>query len=292
MRTRPNPGTVARYYDAMTPKLLGKYGAGPRVHYHMGFYASRTCPDHPDGTPPDTIRASMNRHQELLLRKTAEVWDAPTRFSGAVLDVGCGLGGPAIWWAQRYGADVTCVTIAPGHPPIIEQLAERAGVRDRIEVLLCEAERVPAGRLYDTAVAIESADYFDRSRWFQRLAGLVRPGGSVCVEDVFTREPRGAPVWSDYFYARPGSVEEFTEAARAAGFRLADLVDVTEETAPFWTESAAWTRAVLDGPGSERLDCEERRRLRISLHMHRALHEEWRSGSMREAILRFERTGV
>ncbi|MBT2488053.1 class I SAM-dependent methyltransferase [Streptomyces sp. ISL-96] len=203
--------------------------------------------------------------------------------------MGCGLGGGSIFWAQQYGADVTAVTIAAAHPPVLHDFARQAGVDDRIRTIVCDATQVPEDRQYDTAVAIESSCQIARGPWFQRLARLVRPGGSVCIEDIFAVRPRGAVVWADYFHARPGSVAEYVAAAEAAGFVLDDDVDITAEATPFWQESIAWTRAMLDGDGSEKIDSVERRRLRVSLAMQYALEAEWKSGGMRQAFLRFER---
>ena len=44
-----------------------------------------------------------------MLSDAAEVWDAPQSLSGEILDVGCGLGGGSIFWAQEFGARVTAV---------------------------------------------------------------------------------------------------------------------------------------------------------------------------------------
>jgi tocopherol O-methyltransferase len=282
--------TVGAYYNRMMRKLLHKYGPGPRVHYHMGYYPEGRCPQHPQGTPSEVIRDSIWASQERLLEITADIWDASKLLSGSVLDVGCGLGGAALWWAKRFGAEVTCVTVAEDHPEVIRDLARRAGVGDQIRVILSEASDVPVDRQYDSVVAIESADYFDRNTWFARLAQLVRPGGFVCIEDVFRMTRRGAITWSDYFYARPGSIGEFERSAASAGFTLIEKVDITSKTAPFWMESRLWTQAILNEPGSENIDSEERRRLRISYAVHRELFEEWNSSEMCEAVLLFKKT--
>jgi tocopherol O-methyltransferase len=283
--------TVGTYYSRMTRKLLHKYGPGPRIHYHVAYYPEEKCPQHPQGTPSSVIRNSIWEGQERLLEITADIWDAPKSLSGSVLDVGCGLGGAALWWAERYGAQVTCVTVAEDHPEVIRHLARQAGVEDQIRIIVSEASEVPVDCQYDCVVAIESADYFDRNTWFARLAQLVRPGGFVCIEDVFRTTRRGAITWSDYYYARPGSIAEFEQAAASAGFTLVERVDITNKTAPFWMESRLWTEAILDEPGSECIDSDERRRLRISYAVHRELFEEWSSGEMSEAVLCFKKTG-
>ncbi|MET8976713.1 methyltransferase domain-containing protein [Streptomyces sp. NPDC004539] len=278
---------VGQYYDGKTARLVRKYGPGPRIHYHVGHYPSSRTPLDVHEATADDIRRSIRLHQEGLLRYAAKIWGAEHRLSGRVLDVGCGLGGGSLFWAQEYGADVTAVTNAPEHAPIVEGFARESGLGDKVRALVCDAMHLSPEGTYDAAVAIESSGYFDRPRWFERLSHLIRPGGSVCVEEVFLTRPRGADVWAEYFYTKPATVGDYAEAAEAAGFELVDDVDATPETAPFWDESTAWTKAVLDG--DESISAVERRNLRISLMANQALGTEWRAGGLKLGFLRFEK---
>ncbi|MFG7945393.1 SAM-dependent methyltransferase [Streptomyces cacaoi] len=278
---------VGQYYDDKTARLIRKYGPGPKIHYHLGHYPSSRTPLDVEEATADEIRHSIRLHQEGLLRYAAKIWGAEHRLSGRVLDIGCGLGGGSLFLAQEYGAEVTSVTNAPEHAPIVEGFARDSGVGDKVRVLVCDAMQLPQEETFDAAVAIESSGYFDRPRWFERLAHVIRPGGSVCVEEVFLTRPHGADVWTEYFYTKPATVSDYAEAAEAAGFELVDDVDATFETAPFWDESTAWTRAVLDG--DESLSAVDRRNLRISLLANQALGAEWRAGGLKLGFLRFEK---
>lgn len=277
---------VGQYYDDKTARLVRKYGPGPRIHYHVGHYPSSETPLNLQDATADEIRRSIRLHQEGLLQYAAKIWGAEQRLSGRILDVGCGLGGGSLFWAQEYGADVTAVTNAPEHPPIVEGFAQECGVGGQVRTLVCDAMHLPLDGPYDAAVAIESSGYFDRPRWFERLARVLRPGGSVCIEEVFITRPHGADVWAEYFYTKPATVLDYVEAAEAAGFELVDDVDATSETSPFWDESAAWTKAVLDSDSS--LSAVDRRQLRISLMANQTLGKEWRAGGLRLGFLRFE----
>ncbi|MFB6952201.1 methyltransferase domain-containing protein [Streptomyces niveus] len=287
LESQDEVGIVGQYYDDKTARLVRKYGPGPRIHYHVGHYPSSQTPLNVQEATADAIRGSIRIHQEGLLRYAAKIWGAEHRLSGRILDVGCGLGGGSLFWAQEYGADVTAVTNAPEHAPIVEGFARECGVGGQVRALVCDAMHLPLDDgPYDAAVAIESSGYFDRPRWFERLARVLRPGGSVCVEEVFTTRPHGADVWAEYFYTKPASVLDYAEAAKAAGFELVDDVDATSETQPFWEESAAWTKAVLDS--DDTLSAVARRQLRISLLANQALGTEWQAGGLRLGFLRFE----
>ncbi len=277
---------VGQYYDEKTAKLVRKYGPGPRIHYHVGYYPSSETPPHAHDATPESIRHSIRLHQEGLLRYAAKIWGAEHRLSGRILDVGCGLGGGSLFWAQEYGADVTAVTNAPEHAPIVDGFARECGVEGNVRALVRDATQLPLDGPYDAAVAIESSGYFNRPLWFERLARVLRPGGSVCIEEVFTTRPHGADVWAEYFYTKPVAVLDYVEAAESAGFELVDDVDATSETSPFWDESAAWTKAVLDSDSS--LSAVARRQMRISLLANQALGTEWKAGGLKLGFLRFE----
>ncbi|WP_073449757.1 SAM-dependent methyltransferase [Streptomyces yunnanensis] len=285
------PGVVTSYYNDLTAKLLDKYGPGPDIHYHLGLYEDGKAPVHSAEASPEEIRASIVQGQRRHLDRAAQIWNAKERFTGSVLDVGCGLGGGSIFWARTFGADVTAVTFAEAHPPLISEFARVAGCEEKVRIVVSDACEIPADEVFDTVVAIESTCCFPLEPWFRNLARLLKPGGSVCVEDVMPLRPHGAPVWSDYYYTRPHTLQEYADAAHAAGFELVDDVDITAQAAPFWQESIAWTRAKLSPRWGADLDIVERRRLRISLAVHHDLLREWQSGGMWQAFLRFERRG-
>ena len=138
---------LVAYYEGKTQEILRRYGPGPRVHYHTGLV---------DGPPPSGASAPMLRQrlidgQERTLRYSAEVWRAESTLCGDILDVGCGLGGGAIFWTQEFGANVTAVSIAPSHLELVAKFAAQAGVESRVHLLLSDALLLPgAARLSHT----------------------------------------------------------------------------------------------------------------------------------------------
>ena len=102
---------VVAHLEHKTAAILQRYGPGPRVHYHAGLV------DHPPHSSESvqSLRQRLVASQERMLTHAAKIWDAPSTLSGDVLDVGCGLGGGAIYWAHKFGAQVTAVTCVPSH---------------------------------------------------------------------------------------------------------------------------------------------------------------------------------
>jgi methyltransferase family protein len=156
------------FYERKTQEILKRYGPGPRVHYHTGLV------DQPPsiGASSEELRRDLVGAQERTLEYAAEVWEAASSLCGDVLDVGCGLGGGAIFWAQKFGANVTAVTIAPSHIRLVEGFAAQARVASRVQAVCCDVLTMEGEGCFDAAVAIDSSDSIPRRPWFRRLEGL------------------------------------------------------------------------------------------------------------------------
>lgn len=166
---------VPRYYARKTQDILHKYGPGPRVHFHVGLFD-------PSVKLNTTVsqRVLKNRivsSQEAILDHAARTWAVGQSFPAHLLDVGCGLGGGSLYWAQEHGANVTGLTVANDHIPVIRELARQAGVSGRVAPRVGDIHDLTHERRYDAAYAIESSGYMDRKRLFQVVARALRPGG-------------------------------------------------------------------------------------------------------------------
>ena len=120
-----------------------------------------------------------------MLHYAIEAWRLDSVPFARVLDVGCGLGGGAIFWAQKLGSRVTAITIAPSHIGLVQRFAMQAGVGSRVKALLIDAIEVRETRRFDAAVAIDSSSSFPREPWFCQLARVLKPGGRVFIFDCF-----------------------------------------------------------------------------------------------------------
>ena len=237
---------VTGYYEEKTERILRRYGPGPRVHYHSGLVDAVP----PPGGPEEQVRAQVHAAQESLL---AELARAVGRFpdGGDVLDVGCGLGGGALYWAMEHHARVTAVTNVPSHVELARSFAEAAGVGSRVRPLMCDALAVPGRACFDAVVAVESACYLPRTDWFRRVRALLKPRGVVAIADCFLGRTELAGPFDRYWRTCIGTLDEYLSAAHDAGLELEVRDDVSSRVVGFWSltlELMAHERAAASGP--------------------------------------------
>ncbi|MCP3136889.1 methyltransferase domain-containing protein [Pyxidicoccus xibeiensis] len=265
-KTEARRDEVAGYYDAKTERILQRYGPGPRVHYHAGLVDAVP----PPGAPADALREHIHGAQEALLDELARA-ARPFPDGGDVLDVGCGLGGGALYWATRHHARVTAVTNVPAHAELVAGFAESTGLGGRVKPLLCDALAVPGRACFDAVVAVESACYLQRAEWFRRVRTLLRPGGVVAIADCFLGRPELAGPFDRYWRTHIGSLDEYLSAAHAAGLELEVRDDVSSRVVGFWSLTLE-------------LLAHERAAAASGLHPLRALAQAGRGESSREHL--------
>ena len=271
---------IENFYDSKTEALLHRYGPGPRIHYHAGLFDKPESLD----APPDALKKCIVASQERLLEYAAKVWNASSTLCGNILDAGCGLGGGALFWAQKFGARVTAVTIASSHIPLIAKFAAEAGVSSQVSPYAYNVVEFPGQNRFDAVVAFESSCHMPRQALFQRLAGLLRPGGRLFIADYFFERPEYEEVWRQHWYSPLGSFREYYVAAQEAGFQQETFDDTSHRTEYFWTLTAAIVQAEARQKEQSTADG---KKIEKSLRPHRMTQEGLINGGLRHALMSF-----
>ena len=154
---------VPIYYSRKTADILHKYGPGPASTSTWG-----SSPPAPHRTPPSpsgVLKQRIVESQEPIVEHAARSWGAYASASRRLLDIGCGVGGGSLYWAQEHGTH--------GHRP-----HRRGRTRPRHRGLRPPGRGRRPGRprysptsttfthdrkKYDAAYANESSGYMDRS---------------------------------------------------------------------------------------------------------------------------------
>lgn len=105
----------------------------------------------------------------------------------SVLDLGCGLGGPAVILAREFGVHVTAVSNCEPHVELAEQFAQEQGVGDLVEFHCCDFMDLPfPDDRYDLAVNHGSFSHvYDTLAYLKGVHRVLKSGGRWQVLDCF-----------------------------------------------------------------------------------------------------------
>jgi ubiquinone/menaquinone biosynthesis C-methylase UbiE len=162
--------------------------------------------------------------------------------STRVLDLGCGIGGPARYLAATFGCKVTGVDLSPGFIDAATYLTARCGLSDRVTLQVGNALHLPfEDAVFDTVFLQHVAmNIGDRPALYAEVRRILRSGGRFVTYDLVLRD-------GDVVYPAPWARDASTSfllsegdtrtALEQAGFKTVLWRDDTQ-TALDWFKAA------------------------------------------------------
>jgi tocopherol O-methyltransferase len=218
---------IRDHYDRLSPF----YGALWGEHIHHGYWEDEESP-----------AAAQNK----LVARLAERAGVPR--GARVLDVGCGLGGSALWLARHLGCSVTGITISPGQARMAAERARNEHLADRVGFLILDANRLDLPpESFEVVWVIECSEHLaDKARFLASCARLLKPGGglALCAWLAADRPDAEqarliAEVCRGMLCPALASRHEYTHWMEAAGLAAIDVADITGRVERTWTHCAA-----------------------------------------------------
>lgn len=236
---------VESYYDLATPYYLAGWGVSHHFAVFQGEEDLATAITATETTMAD--KAGFTRGMRLL-------------------DVGCGVGGPALTIAAHTGAHVTGVDISHHRVELANERAANPGAGTaEAEFLVADALDLPfPDDSFDGAFSFEAFCHMpDKQRAYAEVARVVRgvfTGFDWFHRDDVTQEEIERyiePLCEHYALASLISCAEFTRELEVAGFSP-EVINATElgDLEPNW-QRIEQIRASVDASGMERTPAQE-----------------------------------
>ncbi|HEV8678805.1 MAG TPA: methyltransferase domain-containing protein [Stellaceae bacterium] len=155
-----------------------------------------------------------------------------------ILDIGCGIGGPARWIAGKFDCHVAGVDLTPEFCEAARALSQACGMADRVTIVEGSATDLPSpdaafDRAYSHNVVMNIAD---KPRFYREAWRVLRPGGVLALANVCAGA-NGAP-----YYPQPwattaatsflATVDETRRDLAAAGFEILSFRETGETASP------------------------------------------------------------
>lgn len=187
-----------------------------------------------EGLQPEDLFAHDQDHYGGLAANDALAHAARIGLGSEVVDLCAGLGGPARYFAHRYGADVTGIELTPARVAGAAELSGRVGLDSQVHVLEGNVMNLPlpdAG--YDAVVSQEALLHVpDIARVFAEAYRVLRPGGRFAFTNWVVHRPltdaQRQLLWDGMAAATLIGIEEHAKLLRAAGFEIEAVDDETE----------------------------------------------------------------
>lgn len=221
---------ISYHYD--TPNEFFENVLDPTMQYTCAVF----------GSPSEDLETAQRRKMDLLCRKLR------IQPGERLVDVGCGWAGQIMHAAKNYGAYGIGVTLAQRQAEWCIRAIRQAGLEDRCRIDVCDYRDIDESLPIDKIVTVEVAEHFGEENlplYFQKCWRLLRPGGSLLLQQITLAGETGMTVardFSEHYIFPDGELVPLSTLVRLGeltGFEVRDVESLREH---YPTTLKAWLR--------------------------------------------------
>jgi ubiquinone/menaquinone biosynthesis C-methylase UbiE len=228
---------------ASAPDIIGHYAR------RDGLLARLRASLVEDGADPDrpslAALAPYDHFHGRGVEATAEMAEAlPVKPTDHLLDIGSGIGGPARYFADRFGCRVTGIDLTPDYNEVATALTRLAGLEHRVRFETGDALRLPFGDAsFDGAYSMNVAmNIADKDGLYREIRRVLKPGAFLALSELArgpaAEEPDYPMPWATTAEASFLQTQEATRhGLEQAGFTITAFRDTVRESREYGARS-------------------------------------------------------
>lgn len=201
-----------------------------------------------DNLTPEILAPIDQFHTRGIVATREHVALAAPNKDMHVLDIGCGIGGPARYLAATYGCRVTGVDLTEEFIAVAKMLTARCHLEQRVAFQQANGLDLPFADASFDMVWCQNVtmNIEDKPGFYREVARVLKPGG--CFTSTEMAAGDAGPVHFPQPWARKPDIsflvpqEEMRTALEAAGFRVTEWRDTSAEVIAASQSQAQRTR--------------------------------------------------
>ena len=177
--------------DGSSSSLIEHYGRDGSAYDSIVAALATAGVDVDEPVAPEALSGADEFHLGGAVATAAVVESLELGSEDRVLDVGCGVGGPARSLAGAAGCHVVGVDLTPSFVEAARRLSDLTGLGRRTEFRVGDATRLDdADATYDVATMFHvGMNLPDKRSVFAEIRRVLRPGGRFAVYDIMRTAP-------------------------------------------------------------------------------------------------------
>ena len=216
------------------------------------------------GVDPEAAKAEDLHGLDMIHMGGLAATDELAQLAGVqpgnrVLDVGCGVGGPARRLASKFDASVTGIELSSTLQQTAVALTELVRLQDKVHIERASARALPFDdKSFDVVTMAHVAmQIAEKDQLFGELARMVEPGGRLALHEIFSGpgELNYPLAWAtDPSMSALETLPECIDRLAALGFQVGDFVDHSDDGRRFHVKAIeSYDETIATGFGAQGL---------------------------------------